>query len=254
MRKNLSLSNPQNAKKNKTKGLFFMLTFSNIRKSFGETVVFDGFSDEFEDNRVNCIFAPSGSGKTTLLNLAAGNLPLDGGEILDSPRSVSYVFQEERLIPQKTAYKNLEFILKEKYPDKVKLKNIINSFLESAGLTAAAALYPSEMSGGMKQRLSLIRAFAYPSEILLMDEPFKALDFSLKESVAEIFLKYFAADGRTTLFVTHEPDEAILIGDYIHIYSDKPMKLIKKLKIPGEKGKRQIRGKEFAEFKREIFV
>jgi NitT/TauT family transport system ATP-binding protein len=231
-----------------------MLTFSNICKSFGETVVFDGFSDEFEDGRVNCIFAPSGSGKTTLLNLAAGNIPQDCGEIFDAPRSVSFVFQEERLIPQKTAYKNLEFILKNKYPDRDKLKNVINSFLESAGLKDAAGLYPHEMSGGMKQRLSLIRAFAYPSEALFMDEPFKALDFSLKENIAEMFLKYFSESGRTTLFVTHEPDEAVLIGDYIHVYSDKPMKLIKKMKIPGEKGKRKPREKEIAEFKREIFV
>jgi NitT/TauT family transport system ATP-binding protein len=229
-----------------------MLTFSNVYKSFGETVVFDGFCDQFEDNCVNCIFAPSGSGKTTLLNLAAGNISPDDGEILDAPKSVSYVFQEERLIPQKTARKNLEFILKEKYPDKNRLKNLINSFLKSAGLEDAAGLYPDEMSGGMKQRLSLIRAFAYPSEALFMDEPFKALDFSLKESVAEMFLKYFAEDGRTALFVTHEPDEAVLIGDYIHVYSNKPMKLIKKLKIPGEKGKRRLNDAEIAEFKREI--
>jgi NitT/TauT family transport system ATP-binding protein len=203
---------------------------------------------------VNCIFGPSGSGKTTLLNLAAGNLAPDAGRIVNAPKNVSYVFQEERLIPQKTAYKNLEFILSGKYPDKNELKTVINSFLDSAGLSAAKDLYPREMSGGMKQRLSLIRAFAYRSDALLMDEPFKALDFSLKENIAETFLKYFAADRRTTLFVTHEPDDAALIGDYVHIYSDKPMKLIKKLKIPGEKGKRTLHSAEITEFKKIFYT
>ncbi|MDR2046491.1 MAG: ABC transporter ATP-binding protein [Clostridiales bacterium] len=225
-----------------------MIIFSGIYKKFGDTVVFDNFSDGFEEGCVNCIFAPSGSGKTTLLNMAAGLLSPDKGTVSGIPDGVSYAFQEDRLIPQKTAFGNLKFILRNIYPDKKTLEETVNRYLAEAGLGDAAELYPREMSGGMRRRLALIRAFAYPSELLLMDEPFKALDLALRKDVAGWFSRY----RRTVLLVTHDPDEAFLVGDYIHAYSKKPMTLLKKFKIPGEKGGREIYGNESAEFRKRL--
>ncbi|MDR3263912.1 MAG: ABC transporter ATP-binding protein [Clostridiales bacterium] len=230
-----------------------MIVFESVCKSFGATVVFDGLNDAFEKGKVSCLLAPSGSGKTTLLNMVAGTLKPDGGTIKNLPEAVSYVFQEERLIPQKTAYKNLEFVLKPKYPDAKKLGAIIASHLEAAGLKDAADMYPNEMSGGMRQRLSLIRALANPAETLLMDEPFNALDMTLRAGITDMFLKYLATYKKTVLFVTHDLDEAISAGDNIHIYTSKPMRLIIKLEIPGTKGERKLYDGAMTKFKKEIY-
>ena len=182
-----------------------MITFHDVNMRFRDTVVFDRFNEEFEKSKITCILGPSGCGKTTLLNLLSGTLQENSGQIT-KPRNVSYVFQEELLVPQKTAYKNLELILKSVYRDKDALKAVIDKFLTLAELENAGDLYPHEMSGGMRQRLALIRAFAYPSDILLMDEPFKALDIMLKDNIIKAFLNLYREDKRTVLFVTHDID------------------------------------------------
>ncbi|MCL2751788.1 MAG: ATP-binding cassette domain-containing protein, partial [Firmicutes bacterium] len=186
-----------------------MIAFKNISLRFNDTVVLARFSEEFEEHKIHCILGPSGCGKTTLLNLLGGSLRADSGEIY-KPERVSYVFQEESLVPQKTARKNLELVLKSVYPDKAELNAVTSKFLKLAGLDGARDLYPHQMSGGMRQRLALIRAFAYPSDILLMDEPFKGLDITRRDAIIQEFLKIYAADKRTALFVTHDIDEALM--------------------------------------------
>lgn len=228
-----------------------MITLNNVDLKFGDFVVFDGFTESFQENKINCIIGPSGCGKTSLLNLVSGILQEDNGEVT-KPERVSYVFQEDTLVPQKTVRKNLELVLKTVYTDKTELKEVINRFLLISGLENAADLYPHQMSGGMRQRLALIRAFAYPSDVLLMDEPFKALDITLKGSIIASFLELYRENRRTVLFVTHDIDEALLTGDHIYIYSNKPMRQIKSQQIPGEKGKRKIYDEDITSLKNEI--
>jgi len=212
----------------------------------------ENFCGEFEENKVNCILGPSGCGKTTLLNLLGGILDHDSGQIT-TPRKVSYVFQEETLIPQKTARKYLELVLKSVYKDKTELKKVIDYFLKISDLEMAAELYPHEMSGGMRQRLALIRAFAFPSDILLMDEPFKALDTTLKDSLIKAFISLYEKDGRTVFFVTHDIDEALMTGDFIFVYSNKPMTLQKKFVLEGSKGTRKKYSENITKVKNEIY-
>ena len=228
-----------------------MITLKNVNLKFDEITVLENFSESFHENVINCLIGPSGCGKTSLLNLVSGIQKEDSGEVT-KPERVSYVFQEDSLVPQKTARKNLELVLKPIYSDKVKLRQIIDRFLIISDLQAAADLYPHQMSGGMRQRLALIRAFAYPSDILLMDEPFKALDLTLKNSIIASFLDLYKEHKRTVLFVTHDIDEALLTGDHIYIYSNKPMKLLKTEKIPGEKGSRKIYDEDITKLKNEI--
>ena len=228
-----------------------MITLKNVNLRFGDFVVLENFSESYSENEINCIVGPSGCGKTSLLNLVSGILAEDSGEVT-KPGRVSYVFQEDSLIPQKTARKNLELVLNTTYTDKVELKSVIDRFFAISGLENAADLYPHQMSGGMRQRLALIRAFAYPSDVLLMDEPFKALDITLKSSIISSFLDLYKQHKRTVLFVTHDVDEALLTGDRIYIYSSKPMKLIKTLEILGEKGNRKIYDEDISELKNEI--
>jgi len=229
-----------------------MISFSNVNLRFKDMVVLENFCEEFEGNKINCILGPSGCGKTTLLNLLSGIINEDSGQIT-KPESVSYVFQEESLIPQKTARKNLELVLKSVYKDKAELRGVIDRFLKLSDLESAADLYPHQMSGGMRQRLALIRAFAYPSDILLMDEPFRALDISLRYSLIKSFIDLYEKDKRTVLFVTHDIDEALMTGDLIYVYSHKPMCLQKKLTVCGEKGSRKLYDDTITGLKNEIY-
>jgi len=229
-----------------------MITFSDVTMKFHDTVVFAGFSEKFEKNKINCILGPSGCGKTTLLNLISGTLQENSGEIT-KPQNISYVFQEELLIPQKTARKNLEMVLKSVFREKSELKAVIDRFLKLAELEQARDLYPHEMSGGMRQRLALIRAFAYPSDVLLMDEPFKALDIMLKDNIIKSFLNLYKEDRRTIIFVTHDIDEALMAGDHIFVYSNKPMHLQRKFTIEDDKSSRKLYGDGLTEIKNEIY-
>jgi len=230
-----------------------MITFTNVNLRFRDLVVLDGFCEGFEENKINCILGPSGCGKTTLLNLLSGIIHEDSGQIT-KPKSVSYVFQDDALIPQKTVRKNLELVLKSVYKDKSELRAVIDKFLRISELEKDADLYPHEMSGGMRQRLSLMRAFAYPSDVLLMDEPFKGLDIALKDSLIRSFLSLYEEDKRTVIFVTHDIDDALMTGDFIHVYSDKPICLQKKLAVADDKSKRKLYADSLVKVKNEIYI
>jgi len=229
-----------------------MVIFDNVGVRFKDLTVMENFCGEFEENKVNCILGPSGCGKTTLLNLLGGILDCDSGQIT-KPERVSYVFQEEALIPQKTARKNLELVLKSVYKDKLELGKVIDGFLKISDLETAAESYPHEMSGGMRQRLALIRGFAFPSDILLMDEPFKALDTTLKDSLIKAFINLYEKDNRTVFFVTHDIDEALMTGDFIYVYSNKPMTLQKKFILEENKGTRKKYSENITKVKNEIY-
>ena len=229
-----------------------MIAFRDVTMGFNDLVILDRFSQAFEENKVHCILGPSGCGKTTLLNLLSGIVVEASGQIT-KPERVSYVFQEESLIPQKTARKNLELVLKSVYKTNAELTTVIDKFLKLSNLEQAADLYPHEMSGGMRQRLALIRAFAYPSDILLMDEPFKALDVSLRDSLIRSFIDLYEEDRRTVLFVTHDMDEALMTGDVIYVYSHKPMRLQRKFALDGDKRSRKIYDEHITRVKNEIY-
>ena len=239
--------------KAKTEGCAgIMIILSNVNMRFNDLVVMENFYGEFEENKINCILGPSGCGKTTLLNLLSGILNEDSGQIT-KPNRISCVFQEESFIPQKTARKNLELVLKSVYKDKTELRRIIDKFLLISDLEKSAELYPHEMSGGMRQRLALIRAFAYPSDILLLDEPFKALDIMLRDSLIESFLNLYEDDKRTVIFVTHDIDEALMMGDFIYVYSHKPLNLQKIFTVEENRNARKLYGDNLTKIKKEIY-
>lgn len=185
----------------------------SVSKAYGDNVVFDKFSLEAEENKILAVLGASGCGKTTLLNIISGLTDFEG-KVEKAGDKISYIFQNKRLLPNLTVYKNVEFVLKHVYP-KEKIPSVIDEILSKVELLGSKNLYPSELSGGMGQRVSLARAFAYPSDILLMDEPFKALDISLKKRIIEVFNSLYEADRRTTVFVTHDIEEAFAVADRI---------------------------------------
>jgi len=182
------------------------------------------------DNEINILMGPSGAGKTTLLNAIAGLIDYEGIIEIDGvPHQnkcdilVSYVFQSHRLIPQKTVFKNLDFVLSSVIKDKKLRKEKIITMLNDIGLGEAINFYPHALSGGMAQRVALARAFLFPSDILLMDEPFKGLDTSTKKTVIDIFFKLWQKDKRTVLFVTHDKNEVDRFNGAVYNFSDKPI-------------------------------
>lgn len=190
------------------------MNLKNITVSFGKKNVFDGFSLAIPKNKITCILGPSGCGKTTLLNCIAGAVPYSG-TIEDKPSNVAFIFQTPCLIPSMTVEKNIEYVLKSHIKNKNDRKKIISDILEAVGLKDEKKSYPSSLSGGMAQRVSLARAFCFPSECILMDEPFVGLDVSLKKQILRLFFNLYEGQNKTAVFVTHDIDEALLTGDKI---------------------------------------
>ncbi|WP_303867000.1 ABC transporter ATP-binding protein [Acetobacterium wieringae] len=204
------------------------IIITNLSKKLGEETIFEDFNLVIKKNKITGILGPSGAGKTTLLNLCSGLEQPDRGTLAGiNFQSISYVFQEPRLLPWRTVRENLRFIFKEK---SIKMPSPhdddIDAMLELVGLATVGDHYPQELSGGMRQRVSIARAFLYPSELLLMDEPFSSLDCALKNRLIDDFLKIWIQDKRTVIFVSHNEDEISRLTQEVLIFSDKPVQLL----------------------------
>lgn len=190
-----------------------MPKFINITKKWGNKSIFDKFSLELPDEKVSVILGESGVGKSTLLSVAASLTDYEGKtEGFENP---SFVFQQPRLIEQLSVYENIEFALSSVDMGKGEKKRVIQSALEKARILPLAGRNCSSLSGGEKQRVSLARAIAFPSDVLLTDEPFNSLDIRLKSEIISDLKNVVSEQKRTVLFVTHSVDEAMFFGDYI---------------------------------------
>ncbi len=184
------------------------MKFAHYSKAYGKTVVFEDLNFEIREGEILAVLGPSGSGKTTLLNSIAGLLAY-GGEIEGKPERIGYIFQEPRLLPNLTVRENLLFT--------GGAPRRIERLLREVEMEIKAERRPSELSGGEKQRVAIARAFLSDAPALLMDEPFSALDTALKDKLEQLFLRLWQKDRRTTVFVTHDIDEAIRISHRIVI-------------------------------------
>lgn len=205
------------------------LKLININKSYDGLSIFEDFNIEFQEGKISCILGPSGCGKTTLLNIIGGLIKIDSGTMEGfEGKSFSYIFQEPRLLPWKTVEDNIDFVLSRElsYSER---KEKIESLLKLVELEDYANYYPSQLSGGMSQRVSIARAFAVSSQIILMDEPLSGLDQSLKQNILKHFKEIWAKDRRTVLYVTHDNDEATILGDEMFVFSKAPVKILSHL-------------------------
>ena len=185
-----------------------------ISKSFSDRVVFKDLSLTIPEGKITCILGASGSGKTTLLKILAGLTDCEG-EIIGRPKRVSYVFQEDRLIPYLTVWQNLKFALPESVPDEK-----IEEMLRYLGIFEKKDAYPTRLSGGQKQRVALTRAFLFPSDLLLLDEPFHSLDVKLKYQLIKTLTEWNERNEKTVVYVTHGVDEAVLTADKTVVFGD----------------------------------
>lgn len=206
------------------------IIIKDLDKKYGQETIFEDFNLTFEKNKITGILGPSGAGKTTLLNLCSGLEQPDSGMIEGiNPQAISYIFQEPRLLPWRTVRENLRFVFNEKAIKKPgSHEGDIDAMLELVGLATVGDYYPQKLSGGMRQRVAIARAFLYPSELLLMDEPFSSLDCSLKNRLIEDFSKIWEQDKRTVVFVSHNEDEIRRLAHVILTFSDKPVQILQK--------------------------
>lgn len=170
-----------------------MIKFEDISLRFGKNTVIDRLSFEFEEGKVTAILGESGIGKTTLLNIIAGLMKPSDGKIITDHQRLSYIFQEARLLPWLTALENVATVSNEK-----KAKEM----LLLMGLSDSLDKYPAELSGGMKQRVSIARALSYEPDVILMDEPFASLDKERRDTVADTLFELLK--GKTAIIVTHD--------------------------------------------------
>ena len=206
-----------------------------------------------------CIVGPSGAGKTTLLKCMAGLLDatrgavrLHGEQVVKPPERMALVFQDysRSLFPWMTVRQNIAFPLQRKKLPKSEGRALVESAVESVGLAHAIDRYPWQLSGGMQQRVAIARAIAYQPEILLMDEPFASVDAQTRGDLEDLILRVRAEYGVTIVFVTHDIDESVYLGDRIVVLTPSPteVKEICQVDLPAERD--QITTKELPEFAR----
>ena len=223
----------------------------NLNVRYEDKVIFDSFNIELEEKKVNVILGSSGVGKTTILNSIAGILPYEGS-IEGHEDGVSYIFQKDRLIPTITIYKNLDLILKTKIKDKTERKEKILKMLSLLEIEDCAKKYVTEMSGGQIQRAAIARAFLYPSNVILLDEPFKALDTSLKSKLIKVLLELNRKEQKTVIFVTHAIDECLLAADNVYVFANNPVEIVYKTKIEKDAMQRSLIDPELDVIRKEL--
>lgn len=198
-----------------------------------------------------CILGPSGCGKSTLLSLleglyvsSEGSIFIDGNEVKGPGSDRAVVFQHYSLFPWLSAKKNIIFGIKQgntKY-NKAKQDEMANEYLKSVGLEEAGNKYPAQLSGGMQQRVAIARALAMESDILLMDEPFGAIDPKLRLELQELFSRLSKEKGKTVVFVTHDIDEAILLADRIVVMEPRRIRSDIPVMIPNPRKREELTG------------
>ena len=168
------------------------------------------------------------------------------------PKNVSYIFQSDRLVKTISVEKNLDFVLKNAIPDKTARKNSIYDMAKLLEISDVLKRLPTEISGGQAQRVQMARAFLYPSEVMLLDEPFKGLDVSLKTRLIKKFLELWGRDGRTVVLVTHDVYDALLMGEKVFVLSGSPADIVYETELNVEKSERNLTDAAVTKYRDEI--
>jgi len=237
------------------------LNVENVSVSFGQSKIIEDVSIQLNKGEIVSLLGVSGAGKTTLFNVVSGLLYpnsgrvyLDDEDITGQAGRVSYMLQKDLLLPFKTVVDNVALPLIIKGEKKKRARKIASSYFAEFGLEGSQRKYPHQLSGGMRQRAALLRTYLFSSEIALLDEPFSALDTITKSGMHKWYLDVMERIKLSTLFITHDIDEAILLSDRIYIMTGKPGRISNEIIIAEPKPRRKEFGvsNEFLDYKREI--
>ena len=215
----------------------------NVTVQFGsnpatQITALDGLNLTIPEQQFAVIVGPSGCGKSSCLDLVAGLNQATKGQTLINNIEIEKPGADRGMVPQNyslfpwlTVCKNVEFGLSLAKLSKSERRERVNHYVEAVGLTGFKNAYPSQLSGGMKQRVAIARALAVNPEVLLMDEPFGALDSQTRSVMQELLLKIWQEEQKTVLFITHDIDEAIFLGDVVYVMSARPGRIIDTIKV-----------------------
>jgi nitrate/nitrite transport system ATP-binding protein len=207
------------------------VSVEELRQAYGPLVVFEGVGFTIDKGEFVCLIGHSGCGKSTILNIvagldraSAGQVIVDGSEVRGPSLDRGVVFQSHALLPWLSALKNVAFAVRSRWPQwsDEQVVSHAQKYLDMVHLTGSGHKKPAELSGGMKQRVGIARAFAIQPKMLLLDEPFGALDALTRGVIQDELLTICAATRQTVLMITHDVDEAILLGDRILLMSNGP--------------------------------
>lgn len=238
-----------------------VLQVKNVTKMYEDEAVIKDISLELHEGEIVSLLGVSGGGKTTLFNVIAGlSVPeagevfLDGENITGRPGKISYMLQKDLLLPYRTIVDNVALPLMIRGLSKKEAKEKAASYFEEFGLLGTEDKYPSQLSGGMRQRAALLRTYLFSEKVALLDEPFSALDMLTKGNIHEWYLDVMEKIKLSTLFVTHDIDEAILLSDRIYLLTGKPGQITKEIVIHEKKPRAKDFNvtQEFMNYKREI--
>ncbi|HIZ66549.1 MAG TPA: ABC transporter ATP-binding protein [Candidatus Blautia pullicola] len=228
----------------------------------GDVIALSGVDFDIRENEFICVIGPSGCGKSTLLNIIAGLLEPTSGQILVDGKPIKgtgtdrgVVFQQYALFPWLTVKKNVEFGLKLKGMSKEECDEVAMKYLRMVDLEKFADSYPKELSGGMKQRVAIARAYAMNPQVLLMDEPFGALDAQTRTQLQSELLKAWQEENKTCFFVTHDIEEAIVLATKVVIMSARPARIkeVVDIDIPYPRDQETKMSERFVELKNHIW-
>jgi NitT/TauT family transport system ATP-binding protein len=213
------------------------ISIRHLVKRFGPLRAIDDVSIDIAEGTFFMIVGPSGCGKTTLLRILGGLEQVTSGEVeIAKPArgrpQYSMVFQGESIFPWMTVWDNAAYGLRMRRAPRQEIEESVSAWLERTGLTKFSHLYPHQLSGGMRQRVSIARAFANNPEILLMDEPFSALDEQNKTILQQELLRIWEGDKKTVVFITHSVDEAVTLGDKIMVMTASPGRMKTIIDVP----------------------
>lgn len=223
-----------------------VLEVRDVSKSFDEEQIINRISIKLHEGEIVSLLGVSGGGKTTLFNIIAGlSLPdegsvwMDGEEITGKPGNVSYMLQKDLLLPYRTILDNVALPLIIRGMKKKDAREKAAPYFAEFGLDGTEKKYPAQLSGGMKQRAALLRTYLFSQKVALLDEPFSALDMLTKQAMHEWYLDVMEKIKLSTLFITHDIDEAILLSDRIYLLTGKPGRITKEIVIKETKPREQ---------------
>lgn len=237
------------------------LIVTDVTLSYENQNVIEDISIELHENELVCLLGASGGGKTTLFHVISGLYVPDKGEVLlngedvtGEPGHISYMLQKDLLLPYRTIEDNAALPLLIKGEKKKAAREQVNAYFEEFGLQGTEKKYPHQLSGGMRQRAALLRTYMFSRDVALLDEPFSALDTLTKGEMHRWYLEVMDKIKLSTLFITHDIDEAILLSDRIYLLTGVPGRITQEIVIQEPKPRRKEfnLSREFLEYKRKI--
>ncbi len=229
------------------------ISLNHISKSYDNMKILKDITLHVNEGELISIVGPSGSGKSTIFNIITKLTNIDGGEV-DISGKVSYMYQKDMMVPWKKVIDNIAIPLVLKGSKKSEARREVEKYIETFGLKGFEYKYPTQLSGGMKQRANFLKTFLTSNEIMLLDEPFGALDSITRKNLQKWLIDLKQKMNSTILFITHDIDEAILISDRVYVITEKPAVIKGEIKIQlPECGENEVSlCKEYIELKRSL--